>query len=176
MAAPARATLAHVALGANLGNRMRTLASAARALGALAAPGAEVALSAVYETAPLGPADQPDYLNAVARLPTTLAPEPLLDALQGIERDHGRVREGAERWGARTLDLDLLLHGRARLDTARLVLPHPEMAARAFVLVPLAELDPGLVVPGLGTVAGLLAGVGRAGVRRVGPLTRGDAP
>ena len=161
------ATTVHVALGANLGDRAGTLRSALDALGALAVPGAAVRPSAFYESAPLGPADQPDYLNAVARFDTALGPEPLLDALQGIERDHGRVRIGARRWGARTLDLDLLLHGDARRDTARLTLPHPGIAARAFVLVPLAELDPGLVVPGLGTVDELLARVDAAGVRRI---------
>ena len=166
MAAPA--TPVHVALGANLGDRARTLVSAVDALAALCAPGTSPALSGLYETAPLGPADQPDYLNAVARLSTALGPEPLLDALQAVERRHGRAREGARRWGARTLDLDLLLHGDARLDTARLVLPHPGLAARAFVLAPLADLDPELVVPGEGrTVGELLARVGRAGVRRV---------
>ena len=161
------ATTVHVALGANLGDRAGTLRSALGALGALAVPGTPVRSSALYETAPLGPADQPDYLNAAARLDTALGPEPLLDALQRIERDHGRVRIGARRWGARTLDLDLLLHGDARLDTARLVLPHPGIRTRAFVLVPLAELDPGLVVPGLGSVAELLARVDVAGVRRL---------
>ena len=169
------AHVAHVGLGANLGDRAATLGAALEALAGLAAPGTAPVASGFYETVPLGPADQPDYLNAAVRLRTTLDPEPLLDALQGIEAAHGRVREGAPRWGPRTLDLDLLLHGDARLDTPRLVLPHPGLSTRAFVLAPLAELDPALVVPGTNgaSVAELLRRAGRAGVRRVGA---GEAP
>lgn len=168
--------LAHVALGSNLGDRAATLVSARDALAALADAGTLVA-SGVYETAPFGPRDQPDYLNAVVRLGSALAPEALLDALQDIERRHGRVREGARRWGERTLDLDLLLLGQARVDSARLRVPHPGLAERAFVLAPLAELDPDLVVPGTGaSVAELLGRVDTQGVRRIGNLLGGGGP
>lgn len=104
------------------------------------------ARSSLYRTAPMGPQDQPDYINAVAALETSLEPTVLLDALQSIEQLHGRVRK-AEQWGPRTLDLDLLLYGEQCLDTPRLQLPHPGMKQRGFVLVPLHEIAPELVLP-----------------------------
>ena len=138
-------------------------------------PGGTLAVSPFYETAPVGPADQPDYLNAVARFGTALDPEPLLDALQAIEARHGRVREGARRWGERTLDLDLLLHGDARLDGSRLAPPHPGIAARAFVLAPLADLDPELVVPGA-AVSGRCSGPSDARACAGWATSRGTSP
>jgi 2-amino-4-hydroxy-6-hydroxymethyldihydropteridine diphosphokinase len=117
--------------------------------------------SRLYRSAPLGPEGQPDYINAVAALETALSPLDLLDELQRIETLHGRVR--GERWGARTLDLDLLLFGEERIELPRLKVPHPEMANRAFVLIPLAEIAPaGLVIPGLGSLDRLLPGVSNA--------------
>lgn len=104
------------------------------------------ARSSLYRTAPMGPQDQPDYINAVAALETSLEPTVLLDALQSIEQLHGRVRK-AEQWGPRTLDLDLLLYGEQCLDTPRLQVPHPGMKQRGFVLVPLHEIAPELVLP-----------------------------
>ncbi len=104
--------------------------------------------SPLYRSPPLGPAGQPDYVNAVAWLQTTLAPLELLDGLQAIERAHGRER--AERWGPRTLDLDLLLYGDRHIDSERLVVPHPQMHRRSFVLVPLHDVTPELFLPGLG--------------------------
>ena len=101
--------------------------------------------SAFYTSAPIGPEGQPDYVNAVACVDTDLAPEALLDALQAVENLHGRER--TLRWGARTLDLDILLYGDQVLDTERLSVPHPRMAERNFVLEPLAELAPGLCLP-----------------------------
>ena len=103
----------------------------------------------------MGPRDQPDYVNAVVLLRTALAADELLDALQAIERQHARVRD--RHWGPRTLDLDLLLYGQAGIDGARLTVPHPGIAERNFVLYPLAEVDPALVIPGRGTVEALLA-------------------
>jgi 2-amino-4-hydroxy-6-hydroxymethyldihydropteridine diphosphokinase len=100
--------------------------------------------SSLYRTAPVGLAGQPDFVNAVARLVTGLEPRALLDALLEIERDHGRVRTA--RNGPRTLDLDLLIHGDADLDEVGLQVPHPRLAERAFVLVPLAEIAPGLLL------------------------------
>jgi 2-amino-4-hydroxy-6-hydroxymethyldihydropteridine diphosphokinase len=155
--------VAHVALGSNLGERRAHLDAARAALDAL--PGTRLlAASALYETAPVGPPGQQDYLNAVVRLSTTLAPLGLLDALLAIEQSRGRVR--AERWGPRTLDLDLLLHGDAVLHHPRLTLPHPAMLARAFVLAPLHDLAPDLVLAGR-TVAQHLGSLDRSGVRRL---------
>ncbi|TDO15399.1 MULTISPECIES: 2-amino-4-hydroxy-6-hydroxymethyldihydropteridine diphosphokinase [Halomonas] len=105
-----------------------------------------IAASRCYASAPLGPADQPDYINAVAQLATRLSPLALLDQLQALEQRHGRVR--GRHWGPRTLDLDLLLFDERRIRLARLTLPHPEMLQRAFVLVPLAELAPDLLIEG----------------------------
>lgn len=145
---------AYVAVGTNLGDRWANLARAARGLRAVPRT-AVVAASRAWDTAPVGP-PQPRYLNAVLALETGLPPDALLRALRGIEADALRRRE--VRWGARTLDLDLLLHGDAVVATPSLVLPHPGLAARRFVLAPLAELAPSLVVPGTGaTVAELLA-------------------
>lgn len=111
--------------------------------------------SSLYATRPVGPADQPDFINAVARLETRLSPLALLDQLQALEQRHGRVR--GQRWGPRTLDLDLLLFDEQHLVTPRLTLPHPEMTRRAFVLVPLAEIAPSLVLPDGRDIASLTA-------------------
>jgi 2-amino-4-hydroxy-6-hydroxymethyldihydropteridine diphosphokinase len=123
------------------------------------------AASALYRSPPMGPADQPDYINAVARLATGLSPEALLDALQAIEQRHGRTR--GRRWGPRTLDLDLLLYAQAVIATPRLRVPHPGIAVRNFVLYPLAELDPDLVIPGLGVVSELLEQCPDTGLSRL---------
>lgn len=157
---PASVT-AYVALGSNLGDRHAHLAAALLALDALPSTRL-VASSPIYETAPLGPDGQQDYLNAVARLATHLAPHALLDALLAIEQSRGRLRR--ERWGPRTLDLDLLLHGETTLHDPRLTLPHPAMLARAFVLTPLHDLAPDLVLSGR-SVAQHLALLDRSGVR-----------
>ena len=139
-------TEAYVGLGSNLADPVEQVIAAFEALSAL--PDTRVtARSTLYGSRPMGPADQPDYVNAVARLATALDPHELLAALQGIEDRAGRDRSGA-RWGPRTLDLDLLLYGDLECDDDRLVLPHPGMAERAFVLVPLAEIAPDLVLPG----------------------------
>lgn len=157
MAAGAAAPRAYVGLGANLGDARRALASAVDALAAL--PDTRlVALSSLYRTAPID-SSGPDYLNAVAALDTALAPEALLDRLQAIEAEHGRERP--YRNAPRTLDLDLLLHGDAVRDTERLLLPHPRLHRRAFVLLPLLELEPALVAPGVGALAPLADAVAR---------------
>jgi 2-amino-4-hydroxy-6-hydroxymethyldihydropteridine diphosphokinase len=147
-------TRAAIALGANLGDRAATVLSATRAVADLA--GVElVALSAVYETDPVGgPEGQPPFLNAVLVVETGLTAGELLDALHRIEDAHGRVRE--VRWGPRTLDLDLLAFGEVVSTDPALTLPHPRAHERAFVLVPWADADPSFDVPGLGTVAELL--------------------
>jgi 2-amino-4-hydroxy-6-hydroxymethyldihydropteridine diphosphokinase len=132
--------LAYVGLGSNLGDRRALIASALERL-------RPRRVSAVVETEPWGVAGQPRFLNAVAELETDLAPGALLDRLLDLERDLGRVR--AERWGPRTMDLDLLLYGDRRVDTPSLTLPHPRLHERRFVLEGLAELCPDLRVPGL---------------------------
>lgn len=132
---------AYVGLGANLGDARATLAAALRALAALRGCSG-LRASSVWRTAPVD-SSGPDYLNAVAALQTTLAPLELLAALQAIELRHGRERPYVN--APRTLDLDLLRYGDARIDSPRLRVPHPRMAARAFVLRPLAEIAPHLV-------------------------------
>ena len=156
---------AYVSLGTNLGDRAEHLRSALRALARL--PHSELAaVSPVYETAPVGPPPQGPYLNAVVRLRTALAPRALLDALLAIEAERGRVRS-ERRWEARTLDLDLLLHGARLLREPGLEVPHPRLAERAFVLEPLRHLAPDLVHPVLGeSIAALAARApGRGDVR-----------
>ncbi|HET9594512.1 MAG TPA: 2-amino-4-hydroxy-6-hydroxymethyldihydropteridine diphosphokinase [Anaeromyxobacteraceae bacterium] len=156
---------AHVAVGSNLGDRWAHLASAARGLRALPRT-AVVRASSVHDTAPMGPV-QPRFLNAVLELETALTPERLLDGLLAVEEAALRRRE--VHWGPRTLDLDLLLHGDAIRSSPRLTLPHPGLAARRFVLAPLAELVPDLAVPGSGrTVSELLALAPPHDVVRVG--------
>jgi 2-amino-4-hydroxy-6-hydroxymethyldihydropteridine diphosphokinase len=144
-------TRAYVGLGSNLGDREAAIRAAAAALPA-------GRLSTIRETEPWGIEDQPRFLNAVAELETDETPRALLERLLQIERDLGRTRDGL-RWGPRTIDLDLLLHGEARLDEPGLQLPHPRLHQRAFVLEPLAELDPALEIPGRGPVSALLAGL-----------------
>jgi 2-amino-4-hydroxy-6-hydroxymethyldihydropteridine diphosphokinase len=137
---------AYIGLGSNLDDPQRQLETAFSALDKL--PGSSVTRhSAFYRSKPMGPADQPDYINAVAELTTGLAPQALLLALQAIEQAQGRVRNG-QRWGARTLDLDLLLYGNEIINTDCLQVPHPGMAERDFVLIPLAEIAPDVVIPG----------------------------
>ncbi len=145
---------AYIGLGANLGEREASLRAAVAALGAT--DGIEVvAVSAFRETDPVDYLDQPRFLNGAAAVDTALAPRELLDALLAVERSLGRTREGP-RFGPRTIDLDLLLYGDESLDEPGLTVPHPRLHERAFALEPLAELDPGLVVPGHGPLETLL--------------------
>jgi 2-amino-4-hydroxy-6-hydroxymethyldihydropteridine diphosphokinase len=150
-------TRAYVGLGANLGDRACTLHRAVELLGEH--PDVTVvAVSELRETAPWGPVPQPPFLNGAVAVETELTPRELLDVLLDVERRLGRRREGErERWGPRAVDLDLLVHGDARVAEAGLEVPHPRLHERAFALEPLAELDPELVLPGRGRVADLLA-------------------
>ena len=133
-------------------------ASIRRALELLTAPGTSVvAVSSLRETDPVGYADQPTFLNGVAIVETTAPPRELLNRLLAIERKLGRDRSSAERWGPRPIDLDLLLYGGRAVDEPGLRVPHPRLHERRFVLEPLVELDPRLVVPGRGRVSDLLA-------------------
>jgi len=143
----------YIGLGSNLQHPIGQLRIALGRLESI--PGSRlIRYSSLYRTRPLGPTDQPDFVNAVALLDTTLAPLVLLDALQEMERQQGRVRTG-ERWGPRTLDLDLLLYDDWHIESSRLRVPHPGLHLRAFVLYPLAEIAADLEVPGLGSVVRL---------------------
>jgi 2-amino-4-hydroxy-6-hydroxymethyldihydropteridine diphosphokinase len=147
---------AYVALGSNLGDREATLLAAVEAL--RAEPGVEVAaVSSLIETEPVGFLDQPRFVNGVAALDTTLSARALLELLLEVEERFGRSREGVPAQGPRTLDLDLLLYGEEEIDEPGLRVPHPRMHERLFVLGPLAEIAPGLQIPGLGEVQGLVA-------------------
>ena len=154
--------VAYVGLGSNLGDRRAMLDGAVAELGNT--PGVRVLrVSSFHETDPVGP-PQPRYLNAVAEVETSLAPRALLDRLLAVETRFGRVR--GERWGPRTIDLDLLLHGGRVIDEPRLAVPHPRMTERAFVLAPLCELVPEGRHPVLGrTFSQLLADLTTGAVR-----------
>jgi 2-amino-4-hydroxy-6-hydroxymethyldihydropteridine diphosphokinase len=148
-------TRAFVALGSNLDDPPAQLRRAVKALGSVPLTRL-LRVSSVWRSAPVGPAGQPDYLNAAVLLETALTAHELFDALQAIEDRQGRVR--AERWGPRTLDLDLLLFGNVRIDDQRLTVPHPRMRERDWVLYPLREIsDTTLVMPGGADIATLLA-------------------
>ncbi len=150
-------TRAFVGLGSNLGDRLAHLETAVRSIPDV------VAISSVYETVPVGgPAGQPAYLNAVVELDTELSPRQLLEVARALEGRAGRVR--AERWGPRTLDVDILLVGELTVDEEDLQVPHPRMWERRFVMEPLSEVAPDLVPSDVALGAG-------GGVRRIGKLT-----
>lgn len=160
----------YIGLGSNLATPLEQLRSALAALAAL--PQTQlVAQSSFYASDPLGPADQPRYVNAVAALDTELSPLALLDALQTIELEQGRTRK-AERWGPRTLDLDILLFGERQLDEPRLTVPHYHMHARAFVLYPLAEIAPDLQLPDDRALTELLDACPFVGLERLNETAR----
>jgi 2-amino-4-hydroxy-6-hydroxymethyldihydropteridine diphosphokinase len=163
----ATAHVAYVAIGANLGDPVLTVRAALGALSGIA--GAQLrAASSLYRTAPVGLKNQPDFINAVAALAVdaTVLPAPtFLERLFAIEADFGRVR--SIRNAPRTLDLDLLLYGDECRDGPDLILPHPRLAERAFVLAPLAEIAPGLAIPGLGDIAALLPAVADQHIERL---------
>ena len=142
-------TLAYIGLGSNLGDRESLIRRAAELIGA-------IRVSEVRETEPWGYVKQPRFLNAVAEIDTDLSPRRLLDHLLDVEARLGRERIGPK-WGPRTIDLDLLLYGDQIVDEPGLVVPHPRLLEREFVLEPLAELAPAAEVPGVGRVAALLA-------------------
>jgi 2-amino-4-hydroxy-6-hydroxymethyldihydropteridine diphosphokinase len=158
---PARVVLS---AGANLGGRLGTLQGCVQAIAEL--PDTDVlAVSPVYETAPVGGPPQPDYLNAVLLVQTGLPPHGLLAALHDVEAGFGRVR--ADRFGPRTLDIDIIDYDGRVSDDPVLTLPHPRAHERAFVLAPWHDLDPDAELPGRGPIAGLLAMLDQTGVRRV---------
>jgi 2-amino-4-hydroxy-6-hydroxymethyldihydropteridine diphosphokinase len=159
-------SIAFIGLGANLGDRAGTLEAAVAALGSAA--GVEIRRrSSFYESAPVGVLDQPWFLNGVIEVATTLAPLDLLRVLQQIERDLGR--RPTRRWGERVVDLDLLLYGNQRVDLPELVVPHPELWNRRFVLQPLAELAPELRAPDGRVIAEVAAALAPEQVLRPNP-------
>ncbi|HEY3735331.1 MAG TPA: 2-amino-4-hydroxy-6-hydroxymethyldihydropteridine diphosphokinase [Streptosporangiaceae bacterium] len=159
-APPRRAVLA---VGSNLGDRLDNLQGGIDAL--FDAPGFDfVAVSPVYQTVPVGGPDQPDYLNAVIIVDTVLPARTILHRAHGVEEAFARVRE--QRWGPRTLDLDLIVCGAEISNDPELTLPHPRAHERAFVLVPWHDIDPDAEIPGRGPVAELLSALDRDGVRR----------
>ena len=148
-------TLAYIAIGSNLASPLEQVNAAVQALGDIPQTRV-VALSSFYRTPPLGPQDQPDYLNAAIALETALSAEALLDNTQRIELQQGRVRK-EERWGPRTLDLDIMLFGDAQIHTERLTVPHYDMKRRGFMLWPLFEIAPDLTFPDGEHLSALLA-------------------
>ena len=155
----------YIGVGANLDDPLAHVNKAIAEIQALDGC-QDIAVSAIYRSAPLGPANQPDYINAAVCLMTTLSAEALLDALQAIEAAHGRQRNG-ERWGPRTLDLDILLYGQQQIQSPRLTIPHPQITQRNFVLQPLYDLDPELRIPGQGPVADWLAQISLNGLKKL---------
>jgi len=156
---------AYVALGSNLDDPRAQVERALAALDQL--PQTRCVLrSSLYRSRPFGPVEQPDFVNAVAGLLTSLEPAALLASLQALETRLGRERP-AVRWGPRRIDLDLLVHGSVRVAQPGLELPHPGIAERAFVLAPLAEISPDLDVPGVGRVGALLAQLDSSGLERL---------
>ncbi|RTE85644.1 MULTISPECIES: 2-amino-4-hydroxy-6-hydroxymethyldihydropteridine diphosphokinase [Gammaproteobacteria] len=153
-----------IGIGANLGDPVAQVESALKTLQSHQHI-QELQSSSLYASKPMGPQDQPDYVNAVARLSTLLNPHALLDALQGIENDHHRVRK--QRWGARTLDLDILYYDDLQCEDDRLTLPHPGVLEREFVLYPLAELSPNFLFPDGNSIENVLAKTPRNGLEKI---------
>ncbi|WP_020483847.1 2-amino-4-hydroxy-6-hydroxymethyldihydropteridine diphosphokinase [Methylomonas sp. MK1] len=156
---------AYIGLGSNLEDSVNHVNRARLEISAL--PGvAEIAFSPLYRSTPVGPQDQPDYVNAVMRISTELEPLALLKQLQQIENQHGRLR--SVRWGARTLDLDVLLYAQQSINEPDLIVPHPELSKRAFVLYPLADVaSSDLKIPGLDSLSQLLAACPPDGLRKI---------
>jgi 2-amino-4-hydroxy-6-hydroxymethyldihydropteridine diphosphokinase len=163
------ATVAFVGLGSNLGDSAAVLRAALRALDALPRTRLSRA-SKLYRTPAWGQTDQPDFLNAVAMLDTALTARELLAAMLEIEREAGRSRraDGSDRWGPRTLDLDLLLYAEAVIAEPGLHVPHPHLHERAFALVPLVEIAPDARIPGIGLARQALAGIDAGQIQAIG--------
>ncbi len=158
-------SIAYIGLGSNLITPEAQIMAAKQAVGALDHVH-EDGFSSLYRSPPMGPQDQPDYVNAVMAIRTDLLPMELLRCLQKIELDQGRVRKG-ERWGARTLDLDILLYGDQIIDLPELNIPHYGLAERAFVVYPLQEIAPDLIILGKDTIADLVALCPLAGLEKI---------
>jgi len=155
-----------IGFGSNLGDPVNQIHLATARLTSI--PSSRIdSCSSLYRTPPIGPPDQPDYVNAVVRLDTRLDPHALLKHLQSIECAQGRTRDGI-RWGPRTIDLDLLIYGDEIIDEPGLQVPHPEIPERAFVLVPMAEIDPDLLIPGHASIDELLGLIDTTEVIKIG--------
>ncbi|MBM7037846.1 2-amino-4-hydroxy-6-hydroxymethyldihydropteridine diphosphokinase [Vibrio ulleungensis] len=155
-------SIVYIAIGSNLGDSIATAKLAIEALRAL--PHSQfIGCSSLYSSSPMGPQEQPDYVNAVAKIDTQLLPLELLDLTQKIELEQGRVRKD-ERWGPRTLDLDLLLFGDQVINTERLTIPHYGMKTREFVLYPLMEIEPQLQLPDGTAIASLITHIDKNGL------------
>jgi 2-amino-4-hydroxy-6-hydroxymethyldihydropteridine diphosphokinase len=156
---------AYIGVGSNLATPERQVREAVDLLDRI--PGTRlVACSSLYRSAPFGGIEQPDFVNAVAAALTTLPPAELLAALKDLERQRGRERDGT-RWGPRIVDLDLLVYGGRTIDEPGLTVPHPGIGGRNFVLLPLGEIAPDLVIPGLGRVAGLPVDIHEPAISRI---------
>lgn len=158
------ASQVYIGLGSNLEHPAQQLKTAIQALSTLPHEG-EMMVSPMYQTQPVGPQDQADFVNAVVGFETSLSAMQLLDELQAIESAQHRER-GLQRWGPRTLDLDLLLYGQEIIDTDRLQVPHPRLHERAFVLLPLSDIARDLDVPGRGMLSELLDSIDMSGIRQ----------
>ena len=163
-------TVGYLGLGTNLGDRQKNLARAVKRLNAKPDL-AVVRTSGIYETSPWGLTEQPDFLNMVAEITTSLSPQELLDRIKDLERELGRKH--GPRFGPRLIDVDILLYGDLSLDEPELQIPHPQLHLRAFALAPLAELAPSLVHPVLNDTIGHLAEnvEGLEGLKPLGPLS-----
>ena len=158
-------TTVYIGLGSNLsgniGSPEQHVIAAIQSLGEIQST-RTISISSLYKSKPVGPQDQDDYINAVVQIETDLEPLALLDNLQAIENEHGRVRN--ERWGPRTLDLDILMFGEEIIQNDRLTIPHPEILNRSFVLVPLAEINSNCVIPKKGLISDLLSDIDQDGL------------
>ena len=156
--------IAFIGIGSNLENPQQQVETAITELSTSNSTSV-LRKSNLYKTKPVGPQDQPDFINAVVEISTLFQPLELLDFLQSIEQVHGRVR--TSHWGARTLDLDLLLYNDQEINHPRLTVPHPEMIYRAFVLVPLADIQKKISIPGYGELGTLIEHVDKTGVIKI---------
>ncbi|WP_460762680.1 2-amino-4-hydroxy-6-hydroxymethyldihydropteridine diphosphokinase [Lysobacter fragariae] len=159
--------MAFVGLGANLGDAAATVRDAFKALDNLSQT-RMLRASRLYRTPAWGRTDQPDFVNAVVMLETQLSPRDLLDSMLDIEHDAGRERDAGDRWGPRTLDLDLLLFGDVVMDEPGLHVPHPRLVERAFALVPLVEIAPDAMIPGIGAARDALAKLDQQSIQAIG--------
>ncbi|MCW8091951.1 2-amino-4-hydroxy-6-hydroxymethyldihydropteridine diphosphokinase [Alteromonas sp. ASW11-130] len=158
---------AYIGLGSNMGEAGKHIESAFLAIAELEHTRL-LRTASLYQSAPMGPQNQPDFINSVCLVETGLEPEVLLKQLQQIENDHGRERKG-ERWGPRTLDLDILLYGNYEIDTDILTIPHSGIADREFVLVPLFEIAPNMVMPDGKPISQWVASCSLDGLKRLRP-------
>ncbi|MCZ6802911.1 MAG: 2-amino-4-hydroxy-6-hydroxymethyldihydropteridine diphosphokinase [Proteobacteria bacterium] len=154
-------TIAYIGLGSNMDSPRQHITTAIQSLGEIQSTRI-VIVSSLYKSKPMGPQNQGDYINAVVQIETEMGPTELLDCLQAIENEHGRVR--VEHWGPRTIDLDILMFGNEIIQNDRLTVPHPEITNRPFVIVPLAEIDPACVIPEEGLVSDLILRIDQDGL------------